>query len=73
MQVFGSSKIFKRGLSVNSSFDISYSSCQQSITLWKCEVIAMRSSVRRLTFKPGGGTPHMKGVVMLVENFELNS
>ena len=24
MQVFGSSKIFKRGLSVNSSFDISY-------------------------------------------------
>ena len=27
------------------------SSCQQSIALWKCEVTAMRSSVRRLTFK----------------------
>ena len=27
------------------------SSCQQSITLWKCEVTAMRSSVRKLTFK----------------------
>ena len=41
MQVFGSSKIFKRGLSVNSSFDISYisSSLDLSKTL----------SLRRLT------------------------
>ena len=41
MQVFGSSKIFKRGLSVNSSFDIFYisSSLDLSKTL----------SIRRLT------------------------
>ena len=25
-----------------------------------------------LFVKPGGGTPHMKGVGMLVGNFELN-
>ena len=26
---------------------------RRSITIWKCEVTAMRSSVRRLTFKKG--------------------
>ena len=41
MQVFGSAKIFKRGLSVKSSFDISYTS--SSLDLSKT------LSLRRLT------------------------
>ena len=34
----------------------------------------MKSAMYFLGRKPGGGggTPHMKGVGMLVENFELN-
>ena len=32
----------------------------------------MKSAMYFLGRKPGGGTPHMKGVGMLVDNFEWN-
>ena len=53
MQVFGSSKIFKKGLSVNSSFDISYisSSLDLSKTLSLRRLTQAESMFTVLTFR----------------------
>ena len=40
--------------------------------VFKILTVKLKSAMYFLGRKPGGGTPHMKGVGMLVENFELN-
>ena len=51
-------------------FDMSGISCRLLLVPGSFQYLHMKAGIP--TERPGGGTPHMKGVEMLVGNFELN-